>query len=381
MSVPDRVPIRLLHVITSLNIGGAERMLVKLVGGLDPAVYHNTIVTLIGDGELNAAARDAGARVHELGMSGARDMPRALWRLRRIVGAVQPDIVQSWLYHADLLATLAAGAAPHARLVWTIRCSDMALARYGRGTAIVLGLLARLSHRPDLVLANSRAGLDWHLKRGYRPRAEDLIPNGFDLARFRPDPPAGAAARRALGIPQDALVVGTVARVDPMKDYDTFLAAMALLAETEPRLYVVAVGKDTESLNEPTGALTGRLHRLGLRHDVERLLPAFDVFCLASAFGEGFPNVLGEALACGVPGVVTDVGDAAAILGDCGRVVVPGDAAALAAGVRDLLQRNQTERAALGRAGAARMAAHYEIGQVVWQFAETYRRLVANPPI
>ena len=174
--------------------------------------------------------RDAGARVHELGMSGARDMPRALWRLRRIVGAVQPDIVQSWLYHADLLATLAAGAAPHARLVWTIRCSDMALARYGRGTAIVLGLLARLSHRPDLVLANSRAGLDWHLKRGYRPRAEDLIPNGFDLARFRPDPPAGAAARRALGIPQDALVVGTVARVDPMKDYDTFLAAMALLA-------------------------------------------------------------------------------------------------------------------------------------------------------
>ena len=379
MSDADRAPIRLLHVINTLDVGGAERMLVKLVAVLDPAVYHNTIVTLTGDGHLNAAARDAGATVHELGMAGARNFPRAAWRLRRIVGTLQPDIVQSWLYQADLLATLAAGAAARARLVWTIRCTDMALERYRRSTAMVLWLLARLSHRPDLILANSRAGLDWHRAYGYRPRAEGVIPNGFDLTRFRPDPAAGKAVRAELGIPKDALVVGTVARVDPMKDYGTFLDAVAQLAETVPGLHVVAIGKDTESLAVPSAALGGRLHRLGIRHDVERLLPALDVFCLASAFGEGFPNVLGEAMACGLPSVVTEVGDAAAVLGDCGRTVAPGNPGALAAAILGLLRLDAAARAAIGTAATARIAQHYEIGQVVQQFAATYRDLTAMP--
>jgi glycosyltransferase involved in cell wall biosynthesis len=379
VSDADRAPIHLLHVINTLDVGGAERMLVKLIAGLDPAVYHNTIVTLTGEGHLNAAARDAGATVHELGMVGARDFPRAAWRLRRIVKTLQPDIVQSWLYQADLLATLAAGAAPRARRVWTIRCTDMALERYRRSTAVVLWLLARLSHRPDLILANSRVGLDWHLTYGYRPRAQGVIPNGFDLTRFRPNPAAGRIVRAELGIPEDAPVVGTVARVDPMKDYGTFLGAVAQLADAIPELHVIVIGKDTETLAAPSTALEPRLHRLGVRDDVERLLPALDVFCLASAFGEGFPNVLGEAMACGLPAVVTEVGDAAAVLGTCGRTVAPGDPGALAAALLDLLRLDRAARAAIGTDATARIAQHYEIGHVVQQFAATYDGLTEMP--
>ena len=378
MRPTDREPIKLLHVINTLDVGGAERMLVKLLVGLDPAVFDNTVVTLTGDGTFNAAAREAGARVHEIGMFGARDLPRALLRLRSIVAADQPDIVQSWLYQSDLLATLAHGAAGQADLVWTLRCTDMALERYRIGTRVVRRLLAWLSHRPDLILANSRAGLDWHRAFGYRPRDADVIPNGFDIVGFHPDPVARAEVRAGLGIPADALVVGAVGRVDPMKGYDTFLAAVGRLAKSESRLHVLAVGKDTETLIPGPPALDGRFHALGMSDDVERILPSLDVFCLASGFGEGFPNVLGEAMACGVPAVVTDVGDAAAILGHCGRVVPPGDEAALSAGVADLLALTHDERRALGHAARARIAGHYEITMVVARFAEVYRRLAAT---
>ncbi len=380
MSSTECKRIKLLHVINTLDVGGAERMLVKLLAGLDPAIFENTVVTLTGDGVLNDAARETGARVEEIGMSDARDMPRALLRLRRIVAAERPDIVQSWLYQSDLLATMAHGAAVQADLVWTLRCTDMALERYGMGTRIVRRLLAWLSHRPDLVLANSHAGLDWHRAFGYRPRHTEIIPNGFDLGQFHPDPVARAEVRTRLGVPANALVVGAVARLDPMKGYDTFLAAVERLAKKEPRLHVVVVGKDTETLNPGPAALVGRFHALGVSGDIQRILPSLDVFCLASGFGEGFPNVLGEAMACGVPAVVTDVGDAALILGDCGRVVPPGDEGAFSAAVAKLLALPDDERQTLGHAARARIAAHYEIETVVARFTEVYRRLAATKP-
>ncbi len=377
--MPRERPIRVLHVITGLNVGGAERMLVKLLAGFDRREIESTVVSLTGEGALAGAVREAGATLHELRMAGARDLPRALRQLRPIVHSVQPDVLQSWLYHADLLTTLARGAAREAPLVWTLRCSNMDLERYGIGTRIVRWLLARLSRRPDLILANSRAGLDWHVAFGYHPRATDVIPNGFDVARFRPDPEARARLRRELGIGTDTVLVGTVARVDAMKDYPNLLAAGAQLAARDPRVHLVAIGKDTETLLPGPPALAGRLHALGVRSDVERLLPGLDVFCLASAFGEGFPNVLGEAMACGVPAVVTDVGDAAAILGACGRVVPPGDPDALASGIGALLALDSNERASLGRAAAEHIRSNYEIGAVVERFAALYRKLAAAP--
>lgn len=376
---PRERPIRVLHVITGLNVGGAERMLVKLLAGFDRREIESTVISLTGEGALAGAVREAGATLHELRMAGAHDLPRALRQLRAIVHSVQPDVLQSWLYHADLLTTLARGAAREAPLVWTLRCSNMDLERYGIGTRIVRWLLARLSRRPDLILANSRTGLDWHVAFGYQPRAADVIPNGFDVARFRADPEARARLRRELGVGTEALLVGTVARVDAMKDYPNFLAAGALLAARDPHVHLVAIGKDTETLLPGPPALAGRLHALGVRSDVERLLPGLDVFCLASAFGEGFPNVLGEAMACGVPAVVTDVGDAAAILGACGRVVPPRDPDALASGIGALLALDSNERASLGRAAAERIRSDYEIGAVVERFAALYRKLAAAP--
>jgi glycosyltransferase involved in cell wall biosynthesis len=372
MPGPNDKPIRLLHVINTLDVGGAERMLVKLVEHLDPAHFQCTIVTLTGEGSLNQQARDAGAEVIELNMHGARNLPRALWKLKRIIREYRPDILQSWLYHADLLATLARGACPTAPLIWTIRCTDMALSQYGRMTRTVRWLLAKLSPRPDLILANSQAGLDWHVDYGYRPRASAVIPNGFDLQRFHPDHEAREELRAELGLTDDVPLIGAVARVDPMKDYENFLAAAALVAMEDPHMHVLVVGKDTETLLPGPPPLKGRLHALGVRGDIERILPALDVFCLPSAFGEGFPNVLGEAMACGVACAVTDVGDAAAILGDCGPVVNPRQADEMAAAITGLLGLPPYARRSLGAQAAARVAQHFEVATVVGRFAETY---------
>ncbi|MCC7426606.1 MAG: glycosyltransferase [Alphaproteobacteria bacterium] len=379
-----RPPVRVLHVITGLGVGGAETMLAKLVAGLDPARHAARVVCLQAEGPLAAPIRAAGVAVDALGMRGAGDMPRALWRLVRLWRGFRPDLVQSWLYHADLMATLAQpfahAFAPRANLVWSLRCSNMELGAYAPGTRRVLRALVRLSRRPALITANSRAGLDWHIALGYRPRASAIVPNGFDTARFRPDPAARAAFRAVLGVPGDALLVGMVARTDPMKDHATLMAAMAHLAPAHPRAQLVLVGKGTEALSVPP-AIAGRVHALGQRGDVAAILPGLDLFCLSSAFGEGFPNALGEAMACGLPAVVTDVGDAGAILGGCGRVVAPRDAAALAGALSALLSLPEAERGALGAAARARVETEYALPAVIARYGALWDDLARGRAI
>jgi len=380
MASADHKPIRLLHVINSLDVGGAERMLVKLLAHLDPAQFRCAVVALTGSGSLNEEGRAAGAEIIELHMRGPAALPLVFLRFRRIVRAFRPDILQSWLYHSDLLATLAHGACPEARLVWNIRCTDMTLSEYGLAIRVARWVLARLASRPDLILANSQAGLDWHIAYGYRPRAAAVIPNGFDLQRFHPDREARAKLRRELGLGEDVPLIGVVARVDPMKDYETFLAAAAIVAARTPQLHVLVVGKDTKTLLPGPPALDGRLHAVGIRRDIESILPGIDVFCLPSAFGEGFPNVLGEAMACAVPCVVTDVGDAAAILGGRGRVVSPRKPEEMAAAIADLLAMQPAARRALGAHAADRIARHFDLATVAALYTKTYEELAYTTP-
>lgn len=358
-------PLRVLHVITTLGTGGAEAMLAKLVAAT-PDITH-AVLSLDDRTDTVESLRAAGASVTVLGLSSPAAFPAAIPRLTRTMRGFRPDLIQSWLWHADLAATLAcATLRRRPPLVWSIRCSDMDLARYRLTTRLVLAALARLSRLPEVVVANSEAGLAWHLARGYRPRETQVIPNGFDLARFRPDSAARPSLLTKLGWPDNTVLVGLIARVDPMKDHANFLAALARTAEP---VRAVLIGRGTETLDIPAG-LRPRVVALGHRPDVATLLPGLDILCVASRFGEGFPNVLGEAMACGVSCVTTDVGDAARIVGPAGIVVPPGEAAALAEAIA-ALAADPDRRRALGQAGRERLGSHFSISNV----ADAYRRL------
>ncbi len=369
--------IRITHLIPSLEIGGAEQSLVKLVTGLDPQVFEQRVISMIGGGALASKLEAVGIPLESLGMRRGQPSPRAYWRLRRSLRGAPPDVLQTWLYHADLLGTIAVGRATRPSLVWNVRCSNMDLTQYRSLTRLVLFILSRWAFRPLAVLVNSEAGRRYHAALGYAPRRWEVIPNGFDTERFRPDSVARDAIRRELAIPPQAPIVGLVARHDPAKDHRTFLEAARLVHTACPLTRFILIGSGIPALREAVSAqgLASHVHLLDARSDIERVMAAFDVGCLASAWGEGFPNVLGEMMACGVPCVTTRVGDAATIIGTTGEVVSPGDATALATALIGLCSVTPAARARLGAAARARIQADYSLAVVLARYADFYHSL------
>lgn len=360
-------PLSILHVITDLEFGGAETMLAALVARPDPRVRHQ-VVSLLPGGAVRARIEAAGIAVSDLGMSRGVPSPLAIARLARLIRHSTPDVVQGWMYHADLLASLAlllSGRRQRTRQFWGIRCSDMDPSRYGRVFRWVLALSARFSGCPDGVIANSQAGLDSHLALGYRPRRQAVVWNGIDTGRFRPDPQARAEVRAEWGVAENERVIAHVARVDPMKDHALFLAAVDRLTGGR----VVLVGKGTEDLPRHPRVLA-----LGVRSDVPRLLAAADVIASSSAFGEGFPNVLAEGMACGCVPVSTDVGDAAALIGPCGLAVPRRDEQALAQALQTVLDWD-TETFARHRAACRqRTESRFTMAATLDGFLQAYEK-------
>lgn len=309
-------------------------MLTRVATARGLAAYRQTVVSLTGDGVYGEALRSAGVPLHALNMGSSVYL--SFLRLVGIIRRERPDIIMTWLYHADFLGTLATALTRTPCLIWNLRCSDMDLTQYKPTTRRVLSLLVRLSGRPWAVTSNSAAGQAVHAALGYRPRRWVVLPNGFDLTTWHPDAADRAAVRTAWGLAPKDQAIGLVARVDPMKDHATFLAAAEDVAARLPAARFVLIGRGTERLSLPA-ALAARTHALGERDDVPRLMRGLDLAVLSSAFGEGFPNAVGEAMATGLPCVVTNVGDAARIVGDTGTVVPPREPARLAAAIVDML--------------------------------------------
>lgn len=387
MTAAGAPPIEVMHVVTSLDVGGAETVLAQLATGDAAGVVSHSVASLKPGGALRTRLEADGIPVRDLGIERNRDAPGGLLRLVAAIRDARPAVVHSWLYHADLLATLAlvlSGRQRATRLIWGVRCSDMDMSRYARGSRLVLTLLPRLSWRTDLVLCNAEAGRAAHQRLGYRPARWQVVPNGVDLERFRPRPDERAAIRDELGVNDEHFVVGMCARVDPMKDHATFVKAAAAFAGTAPEARFVLIGAGTDepgSALERTIAAAGlsdRFVRLGVRRDMDRLHAALDVATLSSAFGEGFSNVLVEAMACGVPCVATDVGDSAAIVGETGFIVPPGDAEALAAAWAQLRGEGRNGFAARGASALQRVGDRYALTTMIETYRALYGELVAT---
>ena len=373
--------LRVCHLITSLATGGAETALFRLVTATDRMKQEQVVISLTDEGVYGPRLREAGISVFALGMQRGRFSLSAFLRLVRLLRQQKPDVIQTWLYHADLLGLLAGGIAGIRRIAWNIRCS-VTDERYVRGQAgVVLRLLALLSPIPRAVVSNSTAGQRVHTSLGYRPRQWRIIPNGLDIATFRPDPTAYRDMRVELGVPPETLLVGLVARYDPLKDYPTFLQTAVRVIRRRRDVHFVAVGSGVSPANKDLArllrhlAISDRVHLLGERRDTPRLNAAFDV-AMCTSTGEGFPNVLIEAMSCGVPCVSTDVGDAAVVIADTGLVAPAADPDKLAEAVLQLVETDPVRRHARGAAARQRVQEHYSLPIMVAHYQALYDSLI-----
>lgn len=356
---------RVMHVITGLGVGGAETMLASLVKAEIAASQPPVVISLIPGGPVAAQLKTAGIDVFDLGLARGRPKFGALLRLRALICQLRPDVLQSWMYHANLLASGALALSGRRRKTvhyWGIRCSDMDFEAYGWMFRSVVKAGAKLSAWPDAITCNSEAGITVHKALGYRPRRFLLVDNGVDITRFKPDPDARAAVRENLGIGPETPVIATAARVDPMKDYPNLLAALDRL----PEVTAIVMGDGTETLPD-----TPRLIRLGRCDRVAKVLAAADLIVSASAYGEGFSNAVAEGMACGLPAVATDVGDARRIVGETGTIVNPLDSEALAEAIDVLLRRS--DRVKIGRAARTRIETRFSLERSVLRFRQLHR--------
>lgn len=359
------------HVITGLGRGGAEKSLADLVR--HARNFRHEVVSLTDEGYWAQPLRNLGIPVHVLEIKGTSTVPGGLFRLWTLLRRASPALIQTWLYHADFLG-LAVASLCRVPVVWSLRCSDMDSRRYYWLTSV----LSRLSHLPVAIAANSEAGRLWHSRLGYRPRRWDVISNGVDTRLFRPDPDARAAWRARMGVDDKTVLVGMAARKDPMKDHEAFLHSASLLANRRKGMAFCIAGRGTDkdaALRELADGNGDNVHWLGECNDMPGLLAALDVFVLASRFGEGFPNVVAEAMACGVPCVATNAGDCALLVGETGVIVPPGDAESMATAIERLAD-DARRRRQMGTAARARVEQNFTIASVVRGYETLWRAAI-----
>jgi glycosyltransferase involved in cell wall biosynthesis len=367
-------------VTTGLEAGGAERFLSLLAPALAVRGWKPSVWSLGGLGRFGPVLRAAGLQVGALQVRELGTASYAALRLAAAARRERPSLVQGWMYHGNLAATVAAWACS-APLVWGIRQSLADFAGAPWSTRAVIRAGARLSRFPEAILYNSPVSLEQHAALGYHSLHAEVLPNGFDVAAFHPDPAAGDRLRRMIGLPPTAALVGCIARFHPVKGHDVLFEAFRAVSDSLPGCHLVLAGAGTAPGQRALHAaiaergLTGRVSGLGEIDDVPRVAAGFDVLVQPSR-GEGFPNAVGEAMACGVPVVATRVGETDALVGDTGIVVPEGDAAALASGLISILHAPVEERRARGAAARARVAALYSIDRAADRYAQLYARLV-----
>jgi glycosyltransferase involved in cell wall biosynthesis len=337
-----------MYVTIGLHGGGAERLLTNVILQQTPR-DHISVVSLSAGGVFRETLVKAGVRVTDLGMTRNRDVVRGVFALAALIRARKPVVMYGWMYNANLLAFLARliAGGRHSRLYWGIFCTD------GCGTAflplqrIVRRVNALLSRFIEGVIYNADEARDYHHGIGFREPTSLVIANCVDPEVFRHDPGERAPLRAELGLEPDTIVVVMVARADPMKDWHRVLEAV----RDVPGIVLVAVGRGTDTLPAQSGVIG-----LGWRDDIVRILNAADIFLLGSAFGEGTSLALEEAMLCGLPSVVTDVGGNATLAGDAGIVVPPRKPAAIRAAIMKLAA-DATLRERLGHTARHRAAA------------------------
>lgn len=371
-------------------------MLYRLLLYSDRASFEHEVISMtdigVTDiGGLGEEIRALGVPVRALGMRPGVPNPLHVLRLAHWLNLDPPDVVQTWMYQADLVGGLATRLAGDAPVVWGIHSSYLDPESVNQLKIWTVRASAWVSRwLPTRIVCCSEASRRVHAELGYATKNMLIIPNGSDLTAFEPDPEARSAVRRELGLREGTPLVGLFARWDPQKDHRTFVRAAAILHARAPDAHFVLCGaadadgigitSENAQLTEwiDSAGLRSCFHLLGMRRDVPRLSAALDIASLSSSYGEAWPLTVGEAMACGIPCVVTDVGDSASIVGDTGRVVPPRDPAALADAWYELLAVGPDARARLGLAARRRIEEHFSLTSAIEKYEGLYKELTLS---
>ena len=373
------------HIIAGLAPDGAERMLHRLVSGMDRNHFENEVISLTDLGPMTEKIEAVGVRVRALGMKRGSANPYGLVRLAAWLRKLPPQqVIQTWMYHADLMGGIAAKLAGCPGVIWNIRHSELHPGIDKRHTILTAKACAKLSRwLPRRIICCSEASRAFHAKLGYASDYMEVIPNGFDLELLKPDADQRAAVRRELGIDSSTPLIGYVARKHPVKDHQTFFEAAGLLHKQFPAAQFLLCGEgllpDDPELKEwaQTAGVQNICHFLGRRDDVPRILNALDVAASTST-SEAFPNTLAEAMACGIPCVVTDVGDSRAIIGETGSVTPVKDPGAMARAWADMIAMEPNARKRLGEAARRRIEQNYGLTSIIRRYEALYTRVVSD---
>ena len=371
-------PLKVLHVIVCLELGGAELMLKRLITSdqSNPQVRHS-VISLTKLGIVGQQLRALGVEVNTLEMQSVLGFPFVIWQIVRIIRGSKVDIVQTWMYHGDLLGGLASRLAGNKNVFWGIRCSATPLRRFSanRLTVMLCAWLSRFI--PSKIVCCAEAARTAHVAKGFCAEKMIVIPNGYDLSLFQNTPSLRSETRARFGIADNAVVIGIVGRFDALKDHRNFVRAVAIICKKYDNLKFLMVGRGISSSNKilqswiTVSGAQNHFLLAGERLDIPACLACMDVFCLSST-AEGFPNVICEAMAMNVPCVVTDVGDAASIVADTGIVVPPQDSVKLALAMETMIAKGACERQRLGNLARARIQEHYSIQTVASRFGRLY---------
>lgn len=377
-------PFSIVFVITNLDCGGAEVMLLRLLSRLDRCRFTPQVISLIDTGQIGKQIQALGIPVRALGMRRGRPSLNALRQLIQWLRHDRPHVVQTWMYHADLLGSVAARLAGGIPVTWGIHQSDLSPAGNRYLTLLTVKICASLSRwLPQHIVCCSEASRQAHQAVGYVAEKLVTIPNGYDVDMFKPDPLSRRMIRTELDVPDDVTIVGMVARAHPQKDHpNLFRAARLLLRKRQDVCFVLCgrdVGWDNRALTACIDPADRRNFRLmGQRDDIHRVTAAFDIATLSS-FGEAFPNVISEAMSCAVPCVATDVGDAALIVGETGIVVPSRNPVALADAWLKMMDLGIEGRNRLGRAARDRIKEQFNLPKIVERYETLYEAMICTP--
>jgi glycosyltransferase involved in cell wall biosynthesis len=372
-------PIVVAFIITGLGTGGAEVMLYKLLTKIDRQRFQPVVISLMDRGNFATPLEKLGIAVYSLEMKRGVPTPAILGQLMKIVNQVKPDVIQGWMYHGNLAAYfVSVFSSNNIPILWSIHHSIKSLELEKRMTILIIKICAYLSRFINKVIFVSQKSKVQHEAIHYSYNNSCVIPNGFDVLSFQPSSKVRLDFRKELNLPENSTLIGLICRFHPMKDHVNFLEAAALLSQKYPDTQFVLAGTNVDQKNHflcdkiNLLGLEDKIHLLGERQDIPHIIPALDIMTMSSAYGEAFPLVIGESMSCGIPCVVTDIGDASWIVGDTGKVVPPKNPEALADAWQELILMGREAREKLGIAARSRVIDSFSLDSIVAEYEHLY---------